>query len=238
MTSFVHWLHDQVLLDKKREMPYSKLYRHGPLIEATIGLEGEFSLPALSIAIREKCEPHEQGDALNALILAEATWRTDTAITENPEVLNNRTPRRRQGICGYRGLDGNRCTTRAVAGAGRCTTHGGAITDPEVRRSVLVAAYARLIGGTNQAVDALIDVLDNSNNDLARVSAAKELLDRAGIVQDQHVVLHANPEGTGGGMDMLKERLSEIQMRLKNPLPLPPSVPSDDEIVDAEVVDP
>ena len=59
--------------------------------------------------------------------------------------------------------------------------HGGALLDPTVRQAFLVSAYASIVEATDTAVQALIQVAEHGRNELARVAAAKEILDRAGI---------------------------------------------------------
>jgi hypothetical protein len=120
-------------------------------------------------------------------------------------------------MCGYRNHRGEGCTAEAVPGAGRCGRHGGAITDPEVRRSFLLVAFAKVIDGSRVAVDALLDVAENGRSEMARVQAAKEILDRAGVQQDQHVHIHRPEEDASEDelLDSLRLRLAETKSRLR-----------------------
>lgn len=237
MSGFVSWLHGQALGDPKREMPYAKVYEIGPLIEAVIGSHGAYDFPRLSIAIREKYpSTYDQMEYTEALVAAEATWRVDALCLDIDGTVS--TALEEAGyLCGYRDVTGHRCTHKAVEGAPRCVIHGGAISDPEVRRSILLSSYARLMMGTSDAVDCLVDIVNDGRSEMARVQAAKELLDRAGMVQDQHVHLHvptrSSEEGKGGAMERLRKELGTIRERLE--LPVGPTV--DDEIVEAELVD-
>lgn len=230
---FVPWLHGQALGDPKREMPYARIYDIGPLIESVIG-DGEFDIDALSVAIRDRfSDPWEQMEFCESLIQAEAVWRLDEVSREADEI--DIPTSKAKYLCGYRALTGVRCTHKAVAGAARCVTHGGAIADPEVRRSLLLTAYARLLDGSETAVNTLIEVAVGSRNDLARVQAARELLDRAGLVQDQHVHLHV-PDSVPGEISPLEELRKKLD-GVRDRLTLMPSPMMDDEIVEAEIVE-
>lgn len=160
-------------------------------------------------------------------------------------------------LCGYRNHRGEGCVSEAVPGAGRCGRHGGAITDPEVRRSFLLVAFAKVIDGSRVAVDALLDVAENGRSEMARVQAAKELLDRAGVQQDQHVHIHKPSEDTSEDelLDALRNRLLETKNRLRltaieigpsdytpsatssYPVLMPSSSERDEDIVDADIVE-
>lgn len=237
---FVAWLHGQALGDPKREMPYAKVYEVGPLIEAVLGMHGPFDLSAIMVAVREKYpDPYDQMEIGEAVAAAEATWRIDGLsmdvedIGEDLEVAKY--------PCGFRSIAGIRCTHPAVAGAARCTAHGGAISDPEVRRSILLSSYARLMVGSENAVNALIEIVSGGRSEMARVQAAKELLDRAGLVQDQHVHLHVPTKGAaearGGALETLRKRLDSVKERLELEPPMPYAAAGDDEVVDAEIVE-
>jgi hypothetical protein len=223
--SFVKWLHQQALHDPDRSMPYARAYEIGPLIESV--MVDETPIPPKPKRARKK-----------------AGAATEKAAEPEPadKIVKADYP------CGYRGIDGKNCPRRAVAGTARCEMHGGAITDPDVRRSILLSSYARLMEGSAAAVAALIDVVNESRNDLARVQAARELLDRAGLVQDQHVHLHvADPSEDGGALTELRSRLDEIRSRLSTPLgeiaaaPATPvskesTLARDSEVIEAEII--
>lgn len=228
--TFVRWLHLQCANDPKGKMPYASIYEIGPIIEEVVGLDGEFDLKAIVGELRERVD----GDYSEALVQAEATWRIDqlcipadpddevvvAEIVEDPDEealapLLGIVPALR---CGYLGLDGGTCRDPAVPGSGRCAKHGGSITDPEVRRSLLLIAYAKVIKGAETAVDALIDVAEYGANEMARVQAAKELLDRAGVIHEQHTQVTTAPAAETGALDVvaeLKDRLMDARDRLQ-----------------------
>ena len=66
---------------------------------------------------------------------------------------------------------------------GRCgvLSMGGLLLEPQVRQAVLLSAYASIVEATEVAVDALIYVASKGRSELARVQAAREILDRAGL---------------------------------------------------------
>lgn len=241
-SSFVRWLHIQAKGDPDRAMPYAAVYEIGPLIEATIGLDGDFDMALLSPAIRSAYpDSRTQMIYLESLVDAETVWRLDEHVREHPEAhsADSDVKTTTKVACGFRGLDGEPCELPTVVGMSRCKNHGGAITDPQVRTSILLSSYARMIEGSDTAVAALIEVARDGRSELARVQAAKELLDRAGLVQDQHVHLHADDDGAGGGIHELRKHLDEVRSRLSEPIALSPVVvvPPDEEIADAELVD-
>jgi hypothetical protein len=238
--TFVRWLHAQAGSDKERTMPYSAIYRWGPNIQQIIGLDGKYSAEWVAL---ELAQQGADADDLSALASAEAAWRVDSII-ESAEVagvsLNidettvpdtsdegnlpvsqvvGETVERSEAkvLCGYRNHRGEGCVAEAVPGAGRCGRHGGAITDPEVRRSFLLVAFAKVIDGSRVAVDALLDVAENGRSEMARVQAAKEILDRAGVQQDQHVHIHRPEEDTSEDelVDELRLRLAIATDRLR-----------------------
>jgi hypothetical protein len=227
---FVRWLHAQAVSDQPRLMPYSAIYNWGREIHVLIGPDGKFDSQYIALELAKKDATAED---LAALTAAEAAWRVDTLI-ESAEIagvlldvgqtevvpesmLSEIEASEAIVLCGYRNHRGEGCTDRAVAGAGRCGRHGGAITDPEVRRSFLLVAFAKVIDGSRVAVDALLDVAENGRSEMARVQAAKELLDRAGVQQDQHVHIHRPEEDTSKDdlVDELRRRLSTAADRLR-----------------------
>lgn len=265
--SFVRWLHAQAKADLGRNMPYAAIYRWGPNIQQILGgVEGKYSAEWVALELAQQGADAED---LRALASAEAAWRVDSVIEHaeaNGVSLDEHLPAEQSVgkeiekaqdtiMCGYRNHRGEGCTSEAVAGAGRCGRHGGAITDPEVRRSFLLVAFAKVIDGSRVAVDALLDVAENGRSEMARVQAAKELLDRAGVQQDQHVHIHRPEEDQSEDelLDALRSRLNETKNRLRltaievgsseyvttTPTQYPALVArtSDDDIVDADVVE-
>lgn len=265
--SFVRWLHAQAKGDKERTMPYAAIYRWGPNIQQILGgIDGKYSSEWVALELSQQGADAED---LAALVSAEAAWRVDSVIdqaeqagVELPQTAEEVVPKavgqeiersEAKVLCGYRNHRGEGCTQEAVSGAGRCGYHGGAITDPEVRRSFLLVAFAKVIDGSRVAVDALLDVAENGRSEMARVQAAKELLDRAGVQQDQHVHIHRPEEDTSEDdlVDELRRRLSIATSRLRiqalpatsedttfiEPRAEPTTILRDeDDIIDAHVV--
>lgn len=257
-------------------MPYSAIYRWGPNIQSIIGLDGKYSAEWVALELAQQGADAED---LAALTSAEAAWRVDSMIGHaeaagvelNPETsaqaetgeeiipssVSQALEHSDKILCGYRNHRGEGCVSEAVPGAGRCGRHGGAITDPEVRRSFLLVAFAKVIDGSRVAVDALLDVAENGRSEMARVQAAKELLDRAGVQQDQHVHIHRPEEDVSEDelLDALRNRLLETKNRLRltaieigasdytpsatpsYPALTPAASRGDDDIVDADIVE-
>jgi hypothetical protein len=212
-------------------MPYAAIYRWGRNIHSILGSDGKYDAEWVALELSQQGATAED---LAALASAEAAWRVDSVVTQAEmsgvplEVpgAENVLPEQMQReieeadakvLCGFRNHRGEGCTTEAVPGAGRCGRHGGAITDPEVRRSFLLIAFAKVIDGSRIAVEALLDVAENGRSEMARVQAAKELLDRAGVQQDQHVHIHKPEEGVSEDdlLDALRDRLLETRSRLR-----------------------
>lgn len=269
--SFVRWLHAQAKGDKDRSMPYAAIYRWGPAIQQILGgIDGKYSAEWVALELAQQGADAED---LSALVSAEAAWRVDSVIDQaeqagvelpqtSEEVVSKAMGQEIESaeatvMCGYRNIRGEGCPHPAIPGAGRCGAHGGAITDPEVRRSFLLVAFAKVIDGSRVAVDALLDVAENGRSEMARVQAAKELLDRAGVQQDQHVHIHRPEEDQSEDdlVDELRRRLSIATSRLRiQALPVgdddaveafaygPPEPElvrvDDDGIIDAEIVEP
>jgi hypothetical protein len=268
---FVRWLHAQAKSDTERTMPYAAIYRWGPAIQGILGVDGRFSSEWVALELAQQGADAED---LSALVSAEAAWRVDTmfdhaeaagvSLPETPgEVATSETLSKALEttdavvLCGYRNHRGEGCRHPAIPGAGRCGQHGGAITDPEVRRSFLLVAFAKVIDGSRVAVDALLDVAENGRSEMARVQAAKELLDRAGVSQDQHLHIHASDNDTSEDelLDALRNRLLETKNRLRltaieigpsdyapaasssYPALTPVSSNRDEDIVDADIVE-
>lgn len=270
--SFVRWLHAQAKSDTERQMPYAAIYRWGPNIQEILGIDGKYFAEHTALALSQQGADAED---LSALASAEAAWRVDSVIEraesagvslsdESPELPVSQEvgqaveSAEAKVLCGYRNHRGEGCTSEAVPGAGRCGKHGGAITDPEVRRSFLLIAFAKVIDGSRVAVDALLDVAENGRSEMARVQAAKELLDRAGVQQDQHVHIHRPEEDKSEDdlLDELRRRLLTTTDRLRivaipatsedstsayTTMPAPAAIPvrtgSDDDIIDATIVE-
>lgn len=271
--SFVRWLFAQARGDKERQMPYAAIYNWGPHIQEILGLDGRYSAEWVALELTKR---GAEAEDLSALVSAEAAWRVDSVIeraeeagvslnvgyqTDNEKAQVETTIGKElestdaKVLCGYRNHRGEGCVSEAVTGAGRCGKHGGAITDPEVRRSFLLVAFTKVIEGSRVAVDALLDVAENGRSEMARVQAAKELLDRAGVQQDQHVHIHRPEEDASEDdvVDELRRRLAIATDRLRIKAipvasedtttyfttaiePVPVEVSDDDDIVDAHVV--
>ena len=142
--------------------------------------------------------------------------------------------------CRYRDpMSGRECTDAAMPGAIRCRQHGGDWLDPRIRQNLLMAAYMKLVEATEVAVDTLVWVAVNGRREEARVLAAKEILDRAGIRAgiDIHVV--PDPSTDTSQVDALRARLATMAdgMRSRDEISRRMSVVDDNQVVDAEVIE-
>lgn len=264
--SFTRWLFYQAKGDKDREMPYAGIYRWGKNINAILGDDGKFDSEWVALELSRQGANAED---LAALAAAEAAWRVDNVVDSAEtagvsldvpgsaeEIVDEETSTyleesSNKVLCGYRNHRGEGCVAEAVPGAGRCGRHGGAITDPEVRRSFLLVAFTKVLDGSRIAVEALLDVAENGRSEMARVQAAKELLDRAGVQQDQHVHIHQQEEDTSEDelVAALRARLGETKDRLRlkavddysgvedHTSPVPELEPANDDVVDAEIIE-
>ena len=218
---FVDWLASEARRDDTIELDYSDLLEFGAYFRTSLGEEPPDPPTFKAFLDLEGHAVDWVAELLRQLVVAEATWRATVA----GELLQVKPT-----TCGFRSTDGVECRKRSVPGASRCGDHGGAITDPAVRGSLLLLAYAQMVEGTAKAVTTLIDVMDSSKNDLARVQAAKELLDRAGLTPEQTAQATAiQVETQSDAKERVMRRLDTVRARL-----MPPS---DDDIVEAEIIE-
>jgi hypothetical protein len=111
--------------------------------------------------------------------------------------------------------DAKNCNKPTVPGTVRCREHGGELVDADTRRAVLLTSYLQLVEATSTAVDVLVDVAVTSRNDLARVAAAKEILDRAGLTAELQVSVKFETEGRDERLSRLKDKLDTMQRGLQ-----------------------
>ncbi len=134
--------------------------------------------------------------------------------------------------CTYIDPSGNGCTSLSLRGATVCMKHGAAL--PEVQRhaaSVLAAARMRLINSVDDAVDALVDLMQPGTPEGVRLKAAAEVLDRSGIRAGFELDVVVDKKQSSS--DILAERLKRFQ----NGSVSVGEVQSDTDIIDAEIVD-
>lgn len=121
-------------------------------------------------------------------------------------------------------------TTAVPSGSRAPAAYGGP--------SDIQSAWRRLAGGAEIAAQTLIDVAENSENDAARVAAAQAILNRIGLQTNQDVTVRVVPQefdpALNSGSDNAVTPSQIIQQRLDQ---LAESS-SDDDIVEAELVDP
>ena len=188
-----------------------------------------FDFEAWTNYIQEEFEG-ERADELVALILqAQLEWRVDTTANEDArrslEIRAGHThdladpspsdARRCRYLLGRGDPDSKKCGEPTVPGTVRCRNHGGELVDSDTRRAVLMTSYLQLVEATGTAVETLVDVAMRSKNDLARVAAAKEILDRAGLTPELQVSVKFESEGRDERIGKLKDKLDVMQRGLE-----------------------
>ena len=164
-------------------------------------------------------------EMIELLALAEMEWRADLASREmldkkmeidTTSAFDFRNPSQHQAqFCRYKGANGKTfCRQPAIPGTVRCQDHGGELVDVSTRRAVLMSSYLQIVEATSVAVDTLVDVTLHSRNDLARVQAAKEILDRAGLTAELNVTIKLEGQDRDEKMDKLREKLDSMQRGL------------------------
>lgn len=107
---------------------------------------------------------------------------------------------------------GEQCTKWSIRGATVCLQHGGHL--PNVRehaQSVVEAARMKLVGLAPEAVDALEDLVQTGTADQIRLAAAKEILDRSGIVKGTEITVVT--EERVSAADIIAEKLKMMAAR-------------------------
>lgn len=131
------------------------------------------------------------------------------------------------------------CRKTAVLGGDRCEKHGGHWLDPATRQAMLMTAFEKLVTGADTAVDTLLDVMENSRRDDARVAAARELLDRVGIRPgtDIHLHVHGDGEEQESAVSIIRQRLADMHQAIEDGKKIDPALLDGSAIVDAEIVE-
>lgn len=239
-------------------MPYAGIYKLGREIERVLGSDGIYDLERLLAGIPDA------NQHLDLFIQSEAAWRVDALCQEHPEEVQSPVDyveAKSLAVvhikCGFRDTGGRGCNIESVPGSVRCEKHGGAITDPEVRKSLLLIAYAAIVQGAIVGAEALLDVAGNSINDMARVKAAEALLDRGGLIVEQSIQIHTEAEVDTDAparlLAMMQKQMDTTRDRLSLalvPVSIAPTVTaeiipevrriistSDDDIIEGEIVE-
>lgn len=124
---------------------------------------------------------------------------------------------------------GEQCRRWSLRGTVKCIKHGGQLPGVREHSEALVeSARLRLIGATDQAVDWLVDLAENSTSDAVRLKATTEVLDRAGVRGGVEVDVSVSTSKDPA--DILRERLSTLKKRTIEG-ELVPSSPAEDDTV-------
>ena len=101
--------------------------------------------------------------------------------------------------CKATNREGGRCGRHAIAGGFVCNLHGGSAPQ------VLAAAKLRLAGLVDPSIDALTRIIKTSKHHPSVVSAAKDLLDRAGLKPADKLQLEAGIHVADPGREQLSD---------------------------------
>jgi hypothetical protein len=108
---------------------------------------------------------------------------------------------------------GQRCGKWAVRGTTVCRSHGAQL--PIVRESaaeIVEQAKLRLVGLADEAVDALEELVASGTQDGIRLQAAKEILDRSGVVKGAEITVQV--EERQSAADVIAEKLKMMAGRM------------------------
>ena len=111
-------------------------------------------------------------------------------------------------------IPASRARARPSLAPDAATTTVVSLSTSTRRRALLMGAYSRIVGAVDVAIDALIDVAQNSRNALARVNAAKEILDRAGMSPELQVRIKLETEDRSVRVAQLLDRLDEMKANM------------------------
>jgi hypothetical protein len=175
----------------------------------------------------ELSEP-ELAEQISALLQVETEWRLDQRLRHPKSASKTDVVTARDWMqatpedsilnrCRYVLPGGSsQCGRGTVPGTSRCRDHGGTLVDEKTRRAVLMGAYLGLVDATDLAVSTLSDVAMNGRNELARVQAARELLDRAGLTADLNVTVRIEGDERTNRITALQERLDTMGTSLRS----------------------
>lgn len=114
---------------------------------------------------------------------------------------------------------GERCPKWSIRGGTVCLQHGAHLPSvKEAAQERVEAARLRLIGLTEDAIDALEEIVDGSAGPQLRLKAATEILDRAGLKGAPDLTVQV--EAVVSPAEMIRERLAKLSKNL-SPEPQP-----------------
>jgi hypothetical protein len=109
--------------------------------------------------------------------------------------------------------EGQRCGRWSIEGHDKCIVHGGNLPNvKEAARKHVEAARLRLIGGADDAIDTLFELMSSSQTaDNIKLGAAKEILDRAGVKGPAE--FHVEVEHKVSPVDAIRDKIAKIAKR-------------------------
>ena len=160
----------------------------------------------------------ELDDLIATLLQVETEWRLDLRTRGRGKGKDLAAVAESYAFrCRYVSPGSNReCGRGTIPGTSRCRDHGGALIDEKTRRAVLMGAYLGLVDASDLAVSTLADVAANGRNELARVQAARELLDRAGLTADLNISVRIEGDERTARIEQLQTRLDTMGSALRH----------------------
>lgn len=211
----------------------------------------------------EELDRIERLDQVDNLLQASNEWRAEAAAKKNARMYlgvheASTAVSAKKGVvaempvpvveCGFQDPKTRaKCHDASMPGSLRCRRHGGDWLDPRIRQSLLMAAYMKLVEASEVAVDTLIWVAVNGKREDARVMAAKEILDRAGIRAG--VDVKVTTDASTAGDETMKEIMARLDVMAdgiksrdalleeRNAADALAAAAAEAEIVDAEIID-
>ena len=85
-------------------------------------------------------------------------------------------------------------------------------------RAKLISSYVRLADATDEAVDVLLHTLVHGRHEETKVAAAKEILDRAGVVGEIRVAVEQTQSDRDVRLAELRSQLASMKDALTTPI--------------------
>ena len=84
-------------------------------------------------------------------------------------------------VCTYVSTNGRGCSRMAWYGTVVCDIHGGQYLSEDDAKDIIKHAQSKILEVSVEAIDTIVDVMQNSVNDAFRLKAAEMILDRSGL---------------------------------------------------------
>lgn len=155
---------------------------------------------------------------------------------------------------------GERCGRWSLRGSRKCFRHSGngnLKNVEEYRQAIIAAARLQLTDSVPDALETLLDLMQNSGADAVRLKAAESVMDRGGLKMSSEVDVNLTVNEGASPLTTLAERLAKLKeaadavqamqqkareehdrlvLEAGDPAVAVPDPADDEDIVDAEVV--